>query len=365
MQKILKLSTVSMLAIMTANGANAAGYTCEELVEYTSCNPGYHLKNSDVVCPSGYIWRTGICWDYAEYTEGKSKEYCQSEQGELVYAGDKCVKEECVENGCNRDDYEVTASPVSATVSCDECPAGSFCNGGIASPTKCGLGTYQPNTGQSSCLTTPAGNYSGAGATNYTACSAGSYQPSAGKSSCVTCPAGSYCATTGLTAVSGVCADGSYATGGATSCTQCLPTGLVDSNGNEVLATTGGTGAGSLAACYVSPDTHFKNDKGIYHYKSDCSAYNLTPFDISTATEAEKQARCEDLGGTWYAEINNEMDQIPEYCESDKPYQVPSSIDTEEECWNSGYNLTWFDEGCNCEVTSTYNLETGEVVCGQ
>lgn len=365
MQKTLKISTVSMLAIVATTAANAAGYTCEELIEYTSCNAGYYLATSDVVCPSGYVWRTGICWEYGEYTEGKSEEYCQSEDSELGYEGDKCVKEECVENGCNLNDYEVTTSPVSVTVSCDECPAGSKCAGGTEYAKQCASGTYQPNTGQSSCLTTPAGNYSGAGATEYIACPTGKYQPNAGAGSCRSCPVGSYCDGTGLTAVSGVCADGSYATGGATSCTQCLPTGLVDSDGNEVLATTGGTGAGSLAACYVSPDTHFKNDKGVYHYKSDCSAYNLLPFDIATATEAERQARCEDLGGTWYAAINNEYDYAPEYCESDKPYQVPSSIDTEEECWNSGYNLTWFDEGCICEATSTYNLETGEVVCGR
>ena len=56
MNKLLKLTGVSMLAIITANGANAAGYTCEELIEYTSCNPGYYLNTAS---------------SYPDYTYGK------------------------------------------------------------------------------------------------------------------------------------------------------------------------------------------------------------------------------------------------------------------------------------------------------
>ena len=49
MNKFLKLTGVSVLTIVAATGANAAGYTCEELIEYTSCNDGYYLNSGDCI----------------------------------------------------------------------------------------------------------------------------------------------------------------------------------------------------------------------------------------------------------------------------------------------------------------------------
>ena len=389
MHKFLKLSAVSIVAIVAASNANAAGYTCEELVEYTSCNPGYYLGNAK--CPAdtnvgttdekSYKYAQSICvdhaWDvgagegvYYGYTEkecsviscivNEDYDLCMESAAESGSGSNDYYEFGCVEFGYNDGDGRYATGNVltPSGFDCVECPAGSSCAGGTATAQECYGGTYQPNTGQSSCLTTPAGNYSGGGATNYTACAAGKYQPSAGQSSCLRCPVGSYCATTGLTAVSGVCADGSYATGGATSCTQCLATGLIDANGNEVLATTGGTGAGSLAACYVSPDTHFKNDKGTYHYKSDCSAYNLTPFDSSTATEEEIIARCTELGGDWGYSGWYGYD----VCSGDG--DVPS---TEEECSQVSGSAWWEDNGdgtgyCVCDVWHI-DLNTGKFAC--
>ena len=51
--KKIKLCGVSLCTLLAATGANAAGYTCEELIEYTSCNPGYYL-NAGTSCPAGY-----------------------------------------------------------------------------------------------------------------------------------------------------------------------------------------------------------------------------------------------------------------------------------------------------------------------
>jgi len=63
MHKFFKLSAVSVLAIVAASNANAAGYTCEELIEYTSCNTGYALVNSDCVrtCDAGYYLNGTAC----------------------------------------------------------------------------------------------------------------------------------------------------------------------------------------------------------------------------------------------------------------------------------------------------------------
>ncbi len=69
MQKLLKISSVSILAIVAGTNANGAGYTCEELVEYTSCNDGYYLNNGECIerssCPSGsYLKVTCPADDY-------------------------------------------------------------------------------------------------------------------------------------------------------------------------------------------------------------------------------------------------------------------------------------------------------------
>jgi len=61
MNKLLKLTGVSMLAIVAASNANAAGYTCEELIEYTSCNTGYALLDGDCVCDGGYYTNGDKC----------------------------------------------------------------------------------------------------------------------------------------------------------------------------------------------------------------------------------------------------------------------------------------------------------------
>ena len=40
---------VSLFALFAANNAMAAGYVCEELIEYTSCMDGYYLTNGDCI----------------------------------------------------------------------------------------------------------------------------------------------------------------------------------------------------------------------------------------------------------------------------------------------------------------------------
>ena len=61
MNKLLKLTGVSILAVMATANANAAGYTCEELIEYTSCNTGYALLDGDCVCDGGYYTNGDKC----------------------------------------------------------------------------------------------------------------------------------------------------------------------------------------------------------------------------------------------------------------------------------------------------------------
>ena len=311
MKKFL-IGGVSLFAILSANNAMAAGYTCEELIEYTSCNPGYYygsqVSGTGMVCPEGYqtLYENGICNDfYANelYFSATTEAECMAagledpsgENSAEWIAGPVCVRYDE-----DWGEYSYTTDLVEGNIytkTCVLCPAGSSCAGGdieVAVATPCAAGTYQDKAGQETCKTAPAGNYvAGVGATAYTTCAAGFYQPTAGQSSCLTCDAGSYCATTGLTQTSGLCSQGSYSTGGAktAACTPCPSSGLIDASGNAVSVTTESAGATSSSACFVAKGTQFKDDKGIYKYTEKCLFGNFN-----------ERADCEAAGETWDTE---------------------------------------------------------------
>ena len=219
MKKFL-IGGVSLFAILSANNAMAAGYTCEELIEYTSCNPGYYLVTG-VPCPDGYTYRTGVCIDGEENLHfGASQSECEGYGG--IFHGDICVnsyyKEGTLMIGVEDWSSQPTAS---ATKNCSECPAGASCAGGTADKKLCAAGTYQPNTKQTSCIDAPLGYY--------------------------------------------------VSTSGATEYTQCPIMDVKDKNGNTVNATTASAGASSMSQCIVPAGVEFKDDKGVYHFKSTCS----------------------------------------------------------------------------------------------
>jgi len=295
MQKILKLSTVSILAIMAANGANAAGYTCEELIEYTSCNAGYYLNAGDCIegttcgagnylkatCPDGYYFFTSGCLAEGSVDTGHTAETCAADFGDNgVYydTGNWC-------EGYNSDIDDVEV--VVATISC-------------------------------------------------TPCSVGTYQSTAGQYSCTTCPAGSYCATSGLATVSGTCAKGQYSMPGATACSSCPTHTYTDAGGQSVNvpATTVSTGSGSLTACIIDSNTYFTDTAGTYHFKSNC-AFAPTPETFAVNSEQD----CLAVDGSWVTEYEEP------YC------SAPISIipETEQECNAVGLDWVLPDERCGCE----------------
>jgi len=185
MQKLIKLSAVSMLAIVAASGANAAGYTCEELIEYTSCNSGYYLNAGKCIesttCPSGsYLQPTcadgyelyhNLCEVDGEWSYGDDEEFCDG----TFYAGWHCQ------------DYDKT---VAADMECQLCPS----------------------------------------------------------------------------------------------------VGMTDKDGNAVTVKSD-AGSIGIGACYIDPNAYFENEKGVYHYTSNCSAvrYGMT-LDETV---------CNGIGGSW------------------------------------------------------------------
>ena len=306
MQKILKLTGVSILAIVAAANANAAGYTCEELIEYTSCNAGYYLSHQDGTCPDGYTYSSFVSTWEEEYRSWDSEEDFLNACEENGFTGEDGCWYSILGAGCYKnweceecEEYwqsDFTPATTSGTTTCSECPAGSYCVGGdktTAVATMCAAGTYQPEKKQASCLTTPVGNYSLAGAENYTA---------------------------------------------------CPTTGLKDKDGKTVTATTSGDGATSIMSCYVGPEWYFNDTKGTYHFTSNCNA-----FDLATATSAEKNARCTSMGGSWNS---------GGYCEIDFVYPT-----TESTC--NEFDFCNWDGGCDCDCSGypSVDLENGQTYC--
>ena len=357
MKNILKLTGVSVLAIMATANANAAGYTCEELVEYTSCNPGYYLSPADLTCPDGYGYVTGACYFGDEdpatnWSEGE----CESESGSWL--GDGCLKPYEYIDDDNIIPYDFV-KPITVMSACNECPAGSSCAGGDKAAVACAAGTYQPNKKQASCIDAPAGNYvAGTGATTYTACAAGSYQASAGQSSCITCPAGSYCATAGLSAVSGQCTAGTFSFAGASECSTCPEHEYTNANGQTIsvpATTVPEIGAGSVSACIIDSDKTFTDIKGTYHFKENC-AYDAALFpsceyyDIF-AIDNPSDYDCEDYEG------NSWMETIESHCNGDA--DCIKNLKYNCYLYQSAYENGECEENENGDWVCTADLEYG------
>ena len=128
-------------------------------------------------------------------------------------------------------------SPMDASsVGVFACAAGSFSLAGAVNCTQCPLGTYQNFPHQAGCLPCKVqyfcpsagtadtgsfclpGGYCPGGAVLPVQCAAGTYQPAQGAAnatSCVPCDGGSYCATSGLSAPTGLCSAGFFCGSGS------------------------------------------------------------------------------------------------------------------------------------------------------
>ena len=381
MQKILKISAVSMLAIVAASGANAAGYTCEELVEYTSCNDGYYLNAGDciegatcgagnyllITCPGDYeefpeyIYSDNWCYDgYMMRSRGENEEdmtqnLCEEEYGG-EYFGPGCVDWEIADMA---DSGKATGEEfVPANVECVACDAGTYQpSAGQYSCITCDAGTYQPESGKTSCIDAPAGNYvAETGATGYTACTTGSYQPSAGQSSCMTCPAGSECPTT--TAAT-LCEAGEYAPAGSTACSTCPTHAYTNASGQRVtVPATSVAGAGSATACYIDSDTYFTDAAGTYHFKEKCE---LTANYIATDAETSAGA-CDNEGYVFaydYVWDENAEEIITPMCFLVTYSECMNMAKKMEEEWPDENVITWNESTNTCECASSWESDGG------
>jgi len=293
MQKILKLSAVSMLAIMTASGANAAGYTCEELIEYTSCNPGYYLNTSGGTCSEGSIYITGVCdWtqSYDNVRWNMTEAECYQEESSATYRPEACLAYDVLDEETSWAEGVTLSEPI-AVVSCDECPIGSICSGGTESATPC--------------------------------------------------PAGSYCATAGLSTPTNVCAKGSFSFAGASACSTCPSAAMKDKDGNVVATTTESTGATSFTACYIDRNAYFADDKGIYHFSQNCTFNANDDHGLDFYESAD--GTC--VNGYVYGEDSD----MHVGC-----FRLPS---TEEECSVADYDGGAYWDGKQCVCPGGFTIE--------
>ncbi|MBR2412189.1 MAG: hypothetical protein IKB10_00785 [Alphaproteobacteria bacterium] len=317
MNKFLKLTGVSILAVVATTNANAAGYTCEELIEYTSCNAGYYLtlaaNGTAMVCPDGYptMLTNGICIEHYQetiLTSVTSEEDCYYEDPNGENAAEWTPGIFCVgavdEFGVEANDYTTLVEGSTYGYTCIQCPAGSTC----------------------------AGNTAGA----------------------TLCPAGSYCATAGLSQPTGKCNVGTYSTGGATACTSCPASGLTDANGNVVSVTTESTGSTSSSACFVAKGTLFKDNKGIYKYTDNCEYGN---FDrLGDAFYESDNGSC--MNGYEYKEAyEGENGRNGMVISVTGCYKIP---DTEE--WCDEVEGSWIGDSCECDM-EWFGDSTGIYLC--
>ncbi|MBR2412278.1 MAG: hypothetical protein IKB10_01275 [Alphaproteobacteria bacterium] len=324
MNNFLKLTGVSMLAIVAASNANAAGYTCEELIEYTSCNDGYYLNSGKCiegsacaagnylqgVCPDDYTYSDSWCAaSFSSWTTGLTQAECEDIPGESYWYGP----------GCLLDDTW---------------------------PDELGDNDFIPSTGF-----------------ECTECAAGTYQNVAGQYSCITCPAGSECPTAGLASHT-LCEVGEYSFAGATTCLTCPTHKYTNASGQSVtVSATSKAGAAGANECYIGPDTYFTDKSGTYHFKSNCSLGDTLTWKTSVSSAEECAIVAATTGENWvWTDYEGEY---PFACRLQCPSGDCDEVtnysylpQTESECNQLDGEFEWLDG--KCKNVSCEELEFGQ-----
>ena len=210
-----------------------------------NCNQGYYCRTSaQIASPTGTATNFGIC---------PAGHYCPARTGDPIQcppgtyntltnsvsiaaclscpAGRYCDQPGLATNGNSCPEGYYCPLGTNVKFPTTFCVAGEYCPLGSSSATSCPNGYYQNAPRQGACRKCPAGYICTAGATAFSAspCSAGKYCPAQSSTEtdcpigtynpnpkrgaltdCIDCDPGSYCATPGLTAVTGNCAQGYF-----------------------------------------------------------------------------------------------------------------------------------------------------------
>ncbi|MDE6250559.1 MAG: hypothetical protein K2M34_02910, partial [Alphaproteobacteria bacterium] len=248
MTKFIRLLSLFCVFVFASNAAYSAGYTCDSIKQYTSCNAGYYMVNKD---------------------ETRNNYTAVGNKCKVCPAGKYCTGSTNDATDCPADTYRSSTGGTAKT-SCTSCGTGKTTNG---------------KTGQTSSSACVASNIS-------VKCDAGKYIAS-GKTTCDTaCTSGYYCtggtftisssgatADTGRTQCPGTTAtvsligtwNGDTASTAGTKIEHCLAYGMAFTNVN------GGSGtrrcfytSGSGSTATYSTGCHY------YHYTTCNAGYQMT-----------------------------------------------------------------------------------------
>ena len=231
----------SLFVFVFAGGAAfAAGYSCPEDKQYTSCNENYYMN--EVGSPGNACLECGA---YAT-SAGGTATACTCNTGysaDGTANGSKTTTGDCkiINVTCAAGQYLPAK-----TTACETCPEGSYCAGGSFN--------YNANEdqGKSGC---PSGYTSDEGkATKDTECyinvADGKYLVTAKQTTIQDCAAGTFKAAHkvnyGSTSTCGVCADNTYSDAGAKSCIACATENGYGNSG------TSATNHAGVASCKVT-----------------------------------------------------------------------------------------------------------------
>ena len=304
--------------------------------ECSLCPSGWYCLGGHIVdsCPSGYYCPEGTGNNWQPCSIGT---YSNSTGLAAVVECQPCpVGHYCNETAltspsgmCHEGYYCTSGSPVATPTSytlnvtinsClewpeavgDVCPEGYYCTVGTDTPMPCPAGNYGPMEGLDECIPCPAGYYCTIGSIDYSdkicpsgyycpeeteyfmqfPCLPSTFNPSSGafnQSSCQPCTPGSYCSATGLSAVSGPCAEGYYCTGAANT---SMPRSSQEGGGRCERGFYCPEGSSSPTSC--TPGSYCAID-GLSAPSGVCGAGYYCRMESDTATPTDYPA---EIGGT-------------------------------------------------------------------
>jgi hypothetical protein len=201
--------------------------------------------------------------------------------------------------------------PISSSIACKQCPAGSYSSSGALECTFCPVGFYSESTGSILCKSCPSGSYGVMpGSSNKTLaciqCPVGTFNELTGQTriSCTSCPTGTASNSTGASSKNTCksCEPGTYSLSGDSSCTPCLPGFYSDtSNSGQCTPCPRNTynelsGASSLSQCILCPSGTFTAVSGTSS-SSDCvaGAYSCPRGTQSKTSVAKSLSDCIEL----------------------------------------------------------------------
>ena len=327
--------------------------TYQPLTGQSSCD------NADV---GHYVQSTGqssqtpcIAGTYNPYTGTTSSSVCiVADAG--YYVSSSAGSGQSTQTACLAGTYNPNTGSTTSS-SCGDADAGHYVSQvAQITQTECGLGTYQPLTGQSSCDDADAGYYvSQMAQTNQTECGLGTYQHLTGQSSCDDADAGYYVDQMTQTNQT-ECGLGTYQPlTGQISCDDADAGYYVDQMA-QTTQTECGLGTYQPLTGQISCD-----DADAGHYVSQVAQTNQTECGLGTYQPLTGQISCDDADAGYY------VDQMAQTNQTECGLGTYQHLTGQSSCddADAGYYVDQMAQTIQTECAlGTYQPLTGQASCG-